>query len=132
VDAEQAARSRVGQWVAAAAVGHPLGWAVRTDGIDAVAERLGIAIADGARGELRWRMAGVAEAAAEPSLPFFIEWAPGSDHPGTGSGRIAELQLSGDPGRLADWLGPHDLPVSIHRGSPAVERVVLEGGRVVP
>jgi hypothetical protein len=33
-----------------------------------MAERLGLTITDGRRGSLR----------AEPSLPFFIEWAPGT------------------------------------------------------
>jgi hypothetical protein len=31
---------------------------------------------------LRWRSAGIEQAAAEPSLPFFIEWAHGTPFPG--------------------------------------------------
>ena len=132
VDEDEAAASPFGRWVSAATPGRPFGWAVRTDSIETVAERLGIAIADGARGELRWRLAGVAEAAAEPSLPFFIQWAEGSAHPGAGTDGIERLELTGDPERLADWLGPHQLPISIRRGTPAVERVVLTNGLALP
>jgi Glyoxalase-like domain len=98
---------------------------VRTDDIEAVAERLGIEIADGARGALRWRLAGVAEAAAEPCLPFFIQWAPGSAHPSGGPRRLEQLDLTGDPARVAAWLGPHSLPIVVERGSPAVAGITL-------
>jgi hypothetical protein len=132
VDEERAAKSRVGQWVAAAPKGRPFGWAVRTDSIETVAERLGIEVADGARGALRWRMGGVAEAAAEPYLPFYIQWGEGSAHPGSGSGGVEMLELSGDPERLAEWLGPHQLPISVRPGTPAVKQVVLSTGVSVP
>jgi hypothetical protein len=113
---------------------------VRTSGLDTIARRLGLTVHRGARvapsGEvLRWRSAGIDQAAAEPSLPFFIEWAagvrlPGATavtHPAAPAG-IAKLHLEGDPDRLADWLGNHDnqgLPVVVRRGRPAVTAVVL-------
>ena len=83
---------------------------------------------------LRWRAAALEQPAAEPSLPFFIEWAEGSAFPGraavvhpAGSVEIAKLELRGDVERLSRWLGSHDLPISAREGQPAVERVVLKG-----
>jgi hypothetical protein len=81
-----------------------------------------------------WRLAGLERAAAEPSLPFFIEWEedtplPGRSsvtHPG-GPFQIERLRLEGNPDRLADWLGPHRLPIEVRPGPPAVESVVLTG-----
>ena len=40
VDPETAARAAFGRWVAAATLGHPLGWAVRTDAIEEVGHGL--------------------------------------------------------------------------------------------
>ena len=76
VDPAEAAGSAFGSWVAAGATreGRPLGWAVRTDDIDDVAGRLGLAVdaksrKDASGRTLSWRVAGIEEAAAEPSLP---------------------------------------------------------------
>jgi hypothetical protein len=139
VDQAAAVDSGVGRWVAGGAsrLGRPLGWAVRTSGLDMVARRLDLAVHSGARvapsGEvLRWRSAGMDQAAAEPSLPFFIEWAagvrlPGATavtHPAAPAG-ISKLYLEGDPGRLATWLGNHALPVVVRTGRPAVAAIVL-------
>lgn len=141
VDEAEAAQSAFGRWVAEAssAVAAPLGWAVRTDDLDDVAGRLGLDVAAGSRAIrdgrlLRWRVAGIAEAAAEPSLPFFIEWAHGTPHPGRTQGthgapdrRIVRLELEGDAERLAAWLGQHDLPLVVRLGTPAVASVILSG-----
>lgn len=137
----EAARSPVGSWVARVQCerGRPMGWAVRTDALDAVARRLGLTIRDGSRmastGEmLRWRLAGLERAAAEPSLPFFIEWGPGTPFPGrasvrhpAGAVRIQELRLAGDGDRIADWLGAQRLPITVRSGPPAVASIVLAG-----
>jgi Glyoxalase-like domain len=138
-DRHEAATSAFGRWVAAAAPG-PLGWAVRTDDLDAVAGRLGLAVQAGSRvapdgRPLRWRLAGVEQAAAEPALPFVIEWGPGSALPGraahshpAGPLGLARLRLSGDPLRLAELLGPDGAPpAEIRPGPPAVAGVVLAG-----
>src|SRR4029453_13885199 len=84
-----AADSSFGRWVASRASppGRPLGWAVRTGGLGAIARRLDLTVHRGARvapsGEvLRWRSAGIDQAVAEPALPFFIEWAAGLRLPG--------------------------------------------------
>jgi len=141
-DEAEAAASPLGRWVAAGSDGgpRPLGWAVRTDDLEVVAERLGLAARSGSRStvdgeELRWRYAGVEQAMDEACLPFFIEWAEGAPFPGrAGSPQLGlrELRLTGDPARLADWLGAKDLPVVIEPGPAAVVRVVLDGpGRTV-
>ena len=83
---------------------------------------------------LRWRLAGLEREAAEPSLPFFIEWAPGTPFPGhvsvrhlVGAVRIAELRLAGDSDRVAEWLGAQRLPITVRSAPPAVASIVLAG-----
>ncbi|HET9723589.1 MAG TPA: VOC family protein [Actinomycetota bacterium] len=130
-DPEEARDSAFGRWVAGA--GHhllrPLGWAVRPVDLDDVARRRRLVVTSGARitptGErLAWRTAGVDQAAAEPSLPFFIGWEPGSRFPGSADTdahpRLVRLVLEGDPSRLASWLGGHALPLEVRLGAPAV------------
>jgi Glyoxalase-like domain len=144
VDRSTAADSGFGRWVAGAAsstAARPLGWAVRTGRLDQVAGRLGLTVRSGARatptGEvLRWRSAGIEQAIAEPSLPFFIEWAAGVPLPGTAAvehpaapAGIATLLLDGDPDRLAAWLGDHKLPIVVRAGRPAVAAVALSTAR---
>jgi glyoxalase-like protein len=138
VDRTEAAASAFGRWVADARPG-PLGWAVRTRDLDGVARQRDLAVNAGSRatptGEvLRWRSAGIAEAAAEPPLPFFLEWAEGAPFPGRDpatSARIDRLELRGNADRLADWLGAHDLPIVVRPGQPALQAVVLTSGAVV-
>ena len=138
VDPDEARGSSFGRWVAASAGALvPLGWAVRTGRIDDVGRRLALDVADGSRvtpdgAVVRWRLAGVERAAAEPSLPFFIEWGRGTPHPAqltadhpAGRARIESVELEGDEGRLTDWLGPQDLPMTVRPGEPAVRRIVL-------
>jgi hypothetical protein len=70
---------------------------------------------------LQWRCAGFEQAAVEPYVPFFIEWAPGTRLPGDGSASgLQKLELRRDPDRLRDWLGEHRLPIEINPGDPAV------------
>ena len=138
VDQAAAANSSFGRWVASGASrpGRPLGWAVRTGQLDQLARRLGLTVHSGARvapsGELlRWRSAGIDRAAAEPSLPFFVEWAAGVRLPGATAvahpaapAAISKLLLEGDPDRLAAWLGDHALPIVVRTGRPAVAGIV--------
>jgi hypothetical protein len=142
VDQAEAAESLFGSWVARASpdFAKPLGWVVRTNKLDEVSRRLGLVVVAGSRAArggqvLRWRLAGIEQAAAEPSLPFFIEWEPGTPFPGqtpathraTGI-QLARLQLDGDADRLASWLGgAHQLPITVHSGTPAVTSIVLTG-----
>src|SRR5262245_3000807 len=89
VDEAEAARSRFGSWVARArpALTQPLGWAVRTRTLDDVARRLGLEVSANSRATndgqvLRWKVAGIERAAAEPSLPILVEWGDGETPPG--------------------------------------------------
>ena len=141
VDEAKAAESAFGRWVAGVgpSLAQPLGWAVRTNELDGLAQRLGLSIRPGARaipgGEpVRWRCTGIEQAAAEPSLPFFIEWGPGTPLPGradvshsVGAVEVARLVLDGDAARLDDWLGKHALPIIVRRGAPALASIVLSG-----
>jgi hypothetical protein len=146
VDAAKAGQSSIGRWVASAASGtlRPLGWAVRTTQLDEVARRLDLPVNTGSRvtpsgGQLRWRSAGIDRAAAEPSLPFFIEWGPDTHYPGRADIRhrastagIARLALSADASRLAGWLGDHQLPIVVSGGRPAVTAIYIavDGGEI--
>jgi hypothetical protein len=142
VDEAEAAESLFGSWVtrASPAFAKPLGWVVRTNELDEVARRLGLVVVAGSRAArngrvLRWRLAGIEQAASEPSLPFFIEWEPGSPFPGQAPAthrargvQLARLQLEGDADRLAAWLGAaHRLPITVHSGTPALTSIVLNG-----
>ena len=141
VDEAEAAQSPFGSWVAGASPRPAalLGWAVRTNELDEIARRLGLAVAAGSRATrdgrvVRWRLAGIEQAAAEPSLPFFIGWEPGTLLPGRAPAthraaavQIAGLEIDGDPDRLAQWLGADRLPITVRPGEPALESVVLTG-----
>lgn len=143
VDEAEARASAFGGWVAQAlpAAARPLGWAVRTRRLDDVVERLGLDVSPGSRfmrdgGLLRWRLAGIERTATEPTLPFFIEWGDGTAFPGSapvahaaGRTSIATLRLGGDADRLADWLGPNDLPLTVDAGPPGITSVTLAGAR---
>ena len=141
VDEVEAAGSAFGRWVAAAhpTLLRPLGWAVRTGQLDVVARRLDLRVGTGSREgrnghAVRWRLAGIEQAAAQPSLPFFIEWGHGTALPGratathrAGPVEVAQLKLAGDADRLGSWLGAHDLPITVRPGPPAVASIVLTG-----
>jgi Glyoxalase-like domain len=140
VDDAEARGSAFGRWVAAgieSGPGRPLGWVARTDRLGDVAQRLGLTPHAGSRPAssgrvLRWRLAGVEEAAAEPALPFFVEWGEGTPLPGraeiehpAGRVRLKRLELSGDAGRVTHRLGTEDMPISVAPGPPAVTGIVL-------
>ena len=141
VDEAEAAQSAFGRWVAGAHPGlaRPLGWAVRTNRLDELARRLDLPVQAGSRTGrddrlMRWRLAGIEEAAADSSLPFFIEWAHGTSLPGrapaphrAGAVRIKELQLVGDADQLTAWLGGHHLPITVQAGAPGVGAIILTG-----
>jgi catechol 2,3-dioxygenase-like lactoylglutathione lyase family enzyme len=126
-DAGEAARSELGRAVQARiAAGEGLmGWAVAVDDVAPVAGRLGTEISTIRRSGLTAQLTGVAEAMREPFLPFFIARDPGVANPagpgsGGGPGGISWLEVSGDAGRLRDWLDGALLPVRVADGPPAV------------
>jgi hypothetical protein len=108
--------------------------------LDATAERLRLRIEQGSRvrpdgAELRWRGAGLTEAAREPWFPFFIAWnvQPGL-HPGSATVShdvavtgIANVELEGDASRLRGWLGPDGdvLPLTVVEGDRGMRAVTL-------
>jgi Glyoxalase-like domain len=140
VDETEAGGSVFGRWVAGAlrsSPGRPLGWVARTDRLDEVAGRLGLSVSAGSRpgrggGLLRWRLAGVEQAAAEPALPFFVEWGEGTPLPGravvahpAGAVRLGWVELGGNAERVAGWLGTESLPIAVRAGAPGVVGIVL-------
>jgi hypothetical protein len=111
------------------------GWCVASDDLSAEADRLALQIEAGSRVRpdgrtLRWRAAGYREALEDQALPFFLEWdVPPELHPGrlpggSGSG-IVRVDVRGDAKRLARWLGPSSVPVTVSPGPSAVLGVVI-------
>ena len=139
VDAAEAGQSVFGKWVASGAniTGQPIGWAVRTDNIEDVARRLGLTVRAGSRvtltgDRLEWRAAGMEEAAAQSSLPFFIQWGSGTPFPGHtlvkhpgGTAAITGILTHGDADRLAEWLDGHVLPIFVSPGNPILAGIVI-------
>jgi hypothetical protein len=140
VDHETAGRTAFGQWIAAATPGRVLGWAVRTDSIEAVGQRLGLPVVPGSRVRptgvvISWRSVGTDLAVREPGLPFFIQWGDGVPLPGSAAVRHRDgpvtlklLSVAADQERLAEWLGDHDLPIAV-TGLSGTSAVTLTGGR---
>jgi glyoxalase-like protein len=95
-------------------------WAVRVDDVEPVAARIGTEVTTIAREGFSAHLTGVAEAMADPLLPFFIARDPGvpGPVPRPGAPGIGWIELGGEAVRLAEWLGGADLPV----------RVVQDGG----
>jgi hypothetical protein len=102
-----------------------LDWAIRVDNIDEVSRRTGLVPEPGSRirpdgSQLSWRTLHPRES----GLPFFIEWAKGSFHPGQERARhhsrpdgIAWVEVANDPPRVRAWLGDgEDLPVRFADG----------------
>jgi hypothetical protein len=131
-DPEEAASSDLGRAISGRierAGEGPMGWAVAVDDIAPVARLLGTEVNAISRQGLTARLTAVAEAMAEPCLPFFIQRDPGVADPGAGGdgAGIEWLEVAGDPRKLADWLGGADLPVRVVEGEPAVVAVGVGG-----
>jgi hypothetical protein len=133
-DHEEAAASLIGRTVAAAPEGL-FGWAVAVDDAAAQAQRLGVDVTSIERDGLTGRLAGVAEAMAEPWLPFFIQRDPGIADPGASgdAGGIAWVELTADADRLGEWLGGgEELPLRYVAGeAPGLRAVGLGSGAVI-
>jgi glyoxalase-like protein len=136
IDPDEAARSPLGRTIAAAPEGL-LGWAVAAEDVEAHAARLALEVATIERDGLFARLAGVAEAMAEPPLPFFIERDPGVADPGAGgdAAGIAWLELAGNRARLQAWLDGAELPLRYaddpSAGAPGLRAVGLGSGAVI-
>ena len=113
------------------------GWAVAVDDVAA----LGLPVTPIAREGMSARLAGVMDAAADPSLPFFIARDPGVPDPGgsgsgsgsglAGGGGISWVEVAGDAALLRSWLGDafDSLPLRVVEGSPRGVRAVGVGER---
>jgi hypothetical protein len=86
---------------------------VRVDDVGSIETRLGRPAADGHRRrpdgfDLRWKQIGVNDLAADPQLPFFVQWLTDDEHhpsvPG-GSVRLAGLEIAGELARIDAYLG---------------------------
>jgi glyoxalase-like protein len=140
VDRDEAASSPLGSWLARrlVEVGEvPVALCLRTDDIDAIAQRTGrepLAMSrtrpDGV--ELEWDLVAL-DAALTDGLPFFIQWhVDEADHPGRarvehrcGAVGIDWVELGGDPNQLAAWLGGHELPLRYVDGEPGPRRMAV-------
>jgi hypothetical protein len=133
-DPEEAKGSPLGQAIIAAPEGL-FGWAVAVDDIDAEATRLSVEVTTIAREDLTARLAGVAEAVADPWLPFFIQRDPGIADPGArgDAGGIGRLELAADAQRLSEWLDGAELPLRlVEDGGPlGLRALVLAWGAVI-
>ena len=131
-DAEEAASSQLGRALAAhieRAGDAPMGWAVAVDDVEPVARLLGTEVSTIGRQGMTARLTGVAEAMAEPFLPFFIQRDAGVADPGAAraGGGIEWIEVAGDARKLADWLGGASLPVRVVEGEAGVRAVGVRG-----
>ena len=133
-DQEEAAAAVIGRAVAAAPDGL-FGWAVAVEDVPAEAQRLGLEVTSIERDGLTARLTGVAQAMAEPWLPFFIQRDPGIADPGASgdAGGIAWIELAADRERLDRWLGAGEqLPLRYAAGeTPGLRAVGLSSGAVI-
>ena len=99
-----------------------MGWVVAVADVVAEAGRTGAELSVIERDGLRARLAGVATAMAEPTLPFFLQRDAGIADPGEGgtAGGISWVEVAGDGERLRAWLGGAELPVRVTGGNPAL------------
>jgi len=145
VDEAEAAASPMGRWLhERTADGDRLAAVcLRTESIDPLAQRLGLRVQPMSRDApggvtLSWHLAGLAEAMADPSRPFFIDWDILADqHPARGAAPhrvrptgLAWAELAGDVEAIAAWLGESVPNLRlIAREAPGLRAAVaLEGG----
>ena len=148
VDEAEAESSPLAQWVLeTCADGDRLGaLCLRTDDAGEVAARLGTPALEMSRVrpdgiELRWKLAGLEQTLADPSLPFFIQWyAPPSHQPGatpvehrSGAHGIEWVELACDEQTLRDRLGDARVDVRAVGGDGGVRRagIATPGGTLV-
>lgn len=90
-----------------------MSWVVAVDDIAPVEGRLGRQARAGHRVrpdgvELCWKQIGILDVMEDPQLPFFVEWScSDTEHPSSGGGSVAikGLELAGDAGAVAGYLG---------------------------
>jgi hypothetical protein len=118
------------------------GWAVATDDLAAIADRLELELAHGSRNRpdgsvLRWELAGVTRALSTGALPFFIQWdCPPGSHPGAAPADhsvephgIAWVAVTAEEEPLRQWLGDAELPLRVDAGPQAITAVAVATAR---
>lgn len=112
-----------------------VGWAVQTDDLDAVAERLGqsptagsIVLSDGRAGT--WRTVAGSIVMTAPHLPFFIQY---DGEPVLPAGEptadsIAWVEVAGDSETMRDWLGDEGVDVRVVSGPVGLRAVGVDLG----
>jgi hypothetical protein len=127
-----------------------LAWSVLADDLEAVSQRVGSEIFDytvpHGDGTLRgWRSVAKRDATFPSPFPFFIDYPNNGDRNArlraaydrvghtSAPTVIRELAISGSPEELADWLGPHHLPLRLVPGDTGLieARIGTECGEVV-
>lgn len=99
-------------------------WSLRTDAIDDVAARLGLAVEQRKRVRpdgvlLTWRAAGLSLALADPTTPFFMQWDRAEQYPGlmaanhpNGARMVTALAIAPrDANVFLRWIDGADAPV---------------------
>jgi hypothetical protein len=139
VDEDEASASVLGRWVVdRLSWSRPAAWCVASPHLSPICARLGLSPIymertrpDGRT--LSWYLAGLQEALSEPPLPFFISWLSSDAlHPGrttvphrvTPRG-ITEVEVVGERARINEWLGRHEIPMSVEGGEPGVRSVTV-------
>lgn len=127
-----------------------LAWSVLADDLDAVSQRVGCEIFDytipHGDGTLRgWRSVARRDTTFPSPLPFFIDYPNNGDrsarlraaydragHTSAPTG-FSDLTISGSRDELAEWLGPHDLPLRFVPGQAGLNevRISTQHGEVV-
>jgi hypothetical protein len=115
-----------------------LGWAVLVADLEQHAERLGQAIRDRTLAQTDGTLRGWRCVVGPRHLPFFIDYPNNGDRSGRWEamrervghdrqpGMITRLQLEQDADELAEWLGPHDLPLDLRPGSRGAVALDIE------
>jgi hypothetical protein len=136
VDPDEALGHPFGRWMLERVEDgdHLLRCCLRPHDIKEVAERIGHEPVAGSRelpegGTVQWQLVGL-QAAMSDNLPFFIEWQPGTRHPGSYKVQhpsqamgIAWVEIGGDPDRLQEWLGEDVAAVRLVGGKKGIRRV---------
>jgi hypothetical protein len=139
VDEPEAKASGFGARVLEAASGGErlIGWAVASDDLQGIAERLELEVADGERerpdgSKLRWQLAGM-ERSLTGFYPLFVQWSgPAERHPGRAPVQhrvrpraITRIELTGEEDALREYLGESELPLRIIAGSPGISAAAV-------
>jgi hypothetical protein len=90
-----------------------LAWVVSVDDIAPVEHRLSRTAAAGHRRrpdgvDLRWAQIGVNDVAADPQLPYFVQWlTPAAEHPSAGGSSVGlqRLEIAGNDQTVETYLG---------------------------